>query len=284
MSSERKIYESQSFQTEVSNFAYLLILGLMLRLLPLLLLLFRFFSSLGPIFAFELCRVGSAKVSPRVRGTTPTPCRVDKVKVSPRLGGLNPTALLSEPQPPPNDATDTSTTSTSEPYKYVSAQGFEVSRPNSPNPELIKSLPRRLLVTTFFLTLPLTFLSNFLELTSKLIISSPIPAISNLAASLNLNEFYPDGEGYKLYKSPSRSSQPVPYNIKRTPVRYSLLIPPRFVQDPAVALANSQLSDPNREMRMARSSAKDTVPDVAWGPMGMIDPVTKRSSSDVNLR
>lgn len=73
--------------------------------------------------------------------------------------------------------------------------------------------------------------------------------------------------GYKTYKSPTRSSQPLPLT-KKTFVRYLLLIPPRFVQDPAVALANSQLSDPNREMRMPRSAAKDTIPDVAWGPMG----------------
>ena len=101
------------------------------------------------------------------------------------------TALYSEPDPPSLSARPASTstpTTTTEPYKYVSSQGFEVERPRAPSAAAVRRLPRRLFITTVFLTLPLTFLSNFLELTSKLVISSPIPAVADFAASLNLNE------------------------------------------------------------------------------------------------
>ena len=167
-------------------------------------------------------------------------------------------------------------------YKYISAQGFEVTRPSAPSSQAINSLPRRLLVTTVFLTIPLSLGSNFLGLTSKLIVSSPVPQIASLASSLGLQELFPDAEGYKIYKSPSRSAQPQ-MTRQGTFVRYSLLVPPQFVQDPAVMLARSQLSDPNREMKMSRSSTSSLIPDVAWGPMGKIDPVTRKSSSDTNI-
>lgn len=180
--------------------------------------------------------------------------------------------------PPPQAPTPTSTT---DDYKYISAQGFEVVRPVTPSAAAINSLPRRLLITTVFLTIPLSLASNFLGLTSKLIISSPIHAVSSLASSLNLQELFPDSSGYKIYKSPPRSSQPLPK--PRTFVRYSLLVPPNFVQDSAILLARSQLTDPNREMKMSRSGTSNLIPDVAWGPMGKIDPVTRKSSSDTNI-
>jgi hypothetical protein len=139
-------------------------------------------------------------------------------------------------------------------------------------------LPRRLFVTTTFLTIPLALGSNFLGVTSNLILSSPFPAIRSLSDSLGLNTLYPDASGYKTYTSPKPESSLVSTGRR---ARYKLTLPPRFVQDPAIALARAQATDPNREMRMR--GGLNTIPDVAFGPMGKIDPVTRKSSSDVNI-
>ena len=166
----------------------------------------------------------------------------------------------------------------SDPYTYTSSAGFQVTRPIKPSAKLINDLPRRLFVTTTFLTIPLALGSNFLGVTSNLILSSPVPAVRSLSESLGLNTLYPDASGYKTYISPKPASSLVSSGRL---ARYKLTLPPSFVQDPSVNLARARATDPNREMRMR--GGVGTIPDVAFGPMGKIDPVTRKSSSDVNI-
>jgi len=120
-------------------------------------------------------------------------------------------------------------------------------------------------------------------LTSTLVVSSPIAPIRDIASEIGLQRLYTDSTGYKSFLSPSKQSQVMIPAPRRTFVRYSLLVPPLFVRDPAVELAKSRLLDPSYTSLASKAQLAASVPDVAFGPMGRVDSTTRKSNPDTNI-
>ncbi|GMI39071.1 hypothetical protein TeGR_g15096 [Tetraparma gracilis] len=166
------------------------------------------------------------------------------------------------PPPPPPPAPKSS-----EKYVFTNANGIPVQRAAQPSAAAINALPRRLALTTLFITIPVSLTSNLFGITSSLIVSSPIPQIRDAARKIRLNDVYADKDGYKTYHQPRSPRGPA----------YEFVVPPLFLSDPAVLLAN------NSPRTYKMNPLDNVLPDVAFGPAGRVDPVTRRSSSDVTI-
>jgi hypothetical protein len=112
---------------------------------------------------------------------------------------------------------------------FTNANGIPVQRAAQPSAAAINALPRRLALTTLFITIPVSLTSNLFGITSSLIVSSPIPQIRDAARKIRLNDVYADKDGYKTYHQPRSPRGPA----------YEFVVPPLFLSDPAVLLANN---------------------------------------------
>lgn len=112
---------------------------------------------------------------------------------------------------------------------FTNANGIPVQRAAQPSAAAINALPRRLALTTLFITIPVSLTSNLFGITSSLIVSSPIPQIRDAARKIRLNDVYADQDGFKTYHQPRSPRGP----------SYEFVVPPLFLSDPAVLLANN---------------------------------------------